>query len=118
MREGQKNSITLESLLGLLWTFSAFGGNITLLHSTSVQFQLCINIILTIANCHLTNVLIGFNLIYYLKFQSNVTGEHTCMVLKPLNNDDIESSASDKLGFFSPYYQGLFNFPLLVSLEG
>lgn len=39
-----------------------------------------------------------------------MTGEHTCMVLKPLNNDDIESSGSDQLGFFSPFYKGLSNF--------
>lgn len=36
---------------------------------------------------------------------SNVTGEHTCMVLKPLNVDDIESNGSDELGFFSHFYQ-------------
>lgn len=35
---------------------------------------------------------------------SNVTGEHTCMVLKPLNSDDIETSGSDDLGFFRPFY--------------
>lgn len=29
------------------------------------------------------------------------------MVLKPLNNDDIEASGSDKWGFFEPFYQGL-----------
>lgn len=38
--------------------------------------------------------------------QSAVTGEHTCMVLKPLNNEDIESSDLDQWGFFSPFYQG------------
>ncbi|XP_051114910.1 RNA cytidine acetyltransferase 1-like [Andrographis paniculata] len=36
---------------------------------------------------------------------NNVTGEHTCMVLKPLNNDDTESNGSDELGFFRPFYQ-------------
>ncbi|KAL0424444.1 UNVERIFIED_CONTAM: RNA cytidine acetyltransferase 1 [Sesamum radiatum] len=36
---------------------------------------------------------------------SSVTGEHTCMILKPLNNDDIESSGSEQLGFFSHFYQ-------------
>ncbi|KAI3892901.1 hypothetical protein MKX03_012417 [Papaver bracteatum] len=34
-----------------------------------------------------------------------VTGEHTCMVIKPLTNDDIEASESDEWGFFSPFYQ-------------
>ncbi|OWM91385.1 hypothetical protein CDL15_Pgr017303 [Punica granatum] len=34
-----------------------------------------------------------------------VTGEHTCMILKPLNNDDIDVSGSDELGFFSPFYR-------------
>ncbi|KAK6118419.1 hypothetical protein DH2020_047836 [Rehmannia glutinosa] len=36
---------------------------------------------------------------------SSVTGEHTCMLLRPLNNDDIESSGSDQLSFLSPFYQ-------------
>ncbi|KAI3878026.1 hypothetical protein MKW98_008303 [Papaver atlanticum] len=34
-----------------------------------------------------------------------VTGENTCMVIKPLTNDDIEASGSDEWGFFSPFYQ-------------
>ncbi|WCJ31748.1 RNA cytidine acetyltransferase [Euphorbia peplus] len=36
---------------------------------------------------------------------NTVTGEHTCMVLKPLNNDDIEVGEADEWGFFSPFYQ-------------
>lgn len=28
------------------------------------------------------------------------------MVLKPLDNDDIEASGTDDLGFFSPFYYG------------
>jgi hypothetical protein len=28
------------------------------------------------------------------------------MVLKPLNNDDIEYSGSDQWGFFGPFYDG------------
>jgi N-acetyltransferase 10 len=39
-------------------------------------------------------------------FQSAVTGEHTCMVLRPLNSDDIEVSESNKHGFLDPFYQG------------
>ncbi|KAK4430637.1 RNA cytidine acetyltransferase 1 [Sesamum alatum] len=42
---------------------------------------------------------------YISPFPSSVTGEHTCMILKPLNNDDIESSGSEQLGFFSHFYQ-------------
>lgn len=38
-----------------------------------------------------------------------MTGEHTCMVLKPLNNDDIQANGSDHWGFFGPFYQGRFN---------
>ncbi|AQK92442.1 RNA cytidine acetyltransferase 1 [Zea mays] len=38
-------------------------------------------------------------------FQSAVTGEHTCMVLRPLNSDDIEVSESNKHGFLDPFYQ-------------
>lgn len=30
------------------------------------------------------------------------------MVLKPLSNDDIETSGSDELGFLGPFYQGAF----------
>lgn len=44
-----------------------------------------------------------------------MTGEHTCMVLKPLNNDEIEVSGSDEWGFFSPFYQGQSYFNLTVS---
>ncbi|KAA8530952.1 hypothetical protein F0562_005681 [Nyssa sinensis] len=42
---------------------------------------------------------------YIGQIPSTVTGEHTCMVLKPLNNDDIEASGSDQWGFFGPFYQ-------------
>ena len=33
--------------------------------------------------------------------QNAVTGEHTCMVIKPLNNDDVEFGE-----FFTRYYNG------------
>jgi len=41
--------------------------------------------------------------------QSAVTGEHTCMLLKPLtlSNDEFEVDESDELGFFAPFYKGL-----------
>ncbi|KAJ8768500.1 hypothetical protein K2173_022593 [Erythroxylum novogranatense] len=42
---------------------------------------------------------------YIGQIPSTVTGEHTCMVLKPLNSDDIEASGSDEWGFFGPFYQ-------------
>ncbi|KAL7089884.1 hypothetical protein ACP275_12G004500 [Erythranthe tilingii] len=42
---------------------------------------------------------------YISHVPSSMTGEHTCMVLKALHNDDIESSGSGPLGFFSPFYQ-------------
>ncbi|CAF2115947.1 unnamed protein product, partial [Brassica oleracea var. botrytis] len=38
--------------------------------------------------------------------QSAVTGEHTCMLLKPLNKDEFEVSESNELGFFGPFYTG------------
>ncbi|XP_059432015.1 RNA cytidine acetyltransferase 1-like [Corylus avellana] len=47
----------------------------------------------------------GFAPFYIGQIPSAVTGEHTCMVLKPLNNDDIEDSGSDKWGFFGPFYE-------------
>ncbi|KAL6502634.1 hypothetical protein OROHE_024287 [Orobanche hederae] len=36
---------------------------------------------------------------------SGVTGEHSCMLVRPLNNDDIVSDGSDQLSFFRPFYQ-------------
>lgn len=42
---------------------------------------------------------------YIGQIPSTVTGEHTCMVLKPLNNDEIEASESAQWGFFGPFYQ-------------
>lgn len=42
---------------------------------------------------------------YIGQIPSTVTGEHTCMVLKPLNNDEIEANESSQLGFFGPFYQ-------------
>lgn len=43
---------------------------------------------------------------FYVGHNPNaVTGEHTCMVLKPLDNDEIETSGTDEWGFFGPFYQ-------------
>lgn len=42
---------------------------------------------------------------YICQIPNNVTGEHTCMVLKPLNSDDFEVNGSDEWGFFGPFYQ-------------
>ncbi|KAH7686431.1 tRNA(Met) cytidine acetyltransferase protein [Dioscorea alata] len=42
---------------------------------------------------------------YIGQIPSAVTGEHTCMVLKPLNNDEIEVSEPGQLGFLSPFYE-------------
>ncbi|KAI3748538.1 hypothetical protein L6452_11677 [Arctium lappa] len=42
---------------------------------------------------------------YICEVPNSVTGEHTCMVLKPLDTDDIEVSGSDELGFFGPFYR-------------
>ncbi|PPD97992.1 hypothetical protein GOBAR_DD04989 [Gossypium barbadense] len=36
---------------------------------------------------------------YICQIPNNVTGEHTCMVLKPLNNDDFEVSGCDEWEF-------------------
>lgn len=38
--------------------------------------------------------------------QNAMTGEHSCMVLKPLNTDDIETNETEQLGFFGPFYKG------------
>ncbi|KAI4383508.1 hypothetical protein MLD38_009339 [Melastoma candidum] len=42
---------------------------------------------------------------YIGQIANTVTGEHSCMVLKPLNNDDLEGNESDDWGFFSPFYK-------------
>ncbi|KAF5799022.1 putative tRNA(Met) cytidine acetyltransferase [Helianthus annuus] len=42
---------------------------------------------------------------YLCEIPNSVTGEHTCMMLKPLDTDDIEVRGSDELGFFGPFYQ-------------
>nr|XP_043632859.1 RNA cytidine acetyltransferase 2-like [Erigeron canadensis] len=42
---------------------------------------------------------------YICEIPNSVTGEHTCMMLKPLDNDEIEVNGSDKLGFFGPFYR-------------
>ncbi|OIW18193.1 hypothetical protein TanjilG_31313 [Lupinus angustifolius] len=42
---------------------------------------------------------------YIGQIPNTVTGEHTCMVLKPLLNDEIEVDGSNEWGFFGPFYQ-------------
>ncbi|CAN8254323.1 unnamed protein product [Cochlearia groenlandica] len=42
---------------------------------------------------------------YVSQIPSTVTGEHTCMLLKPLKNDELEVSESEELGFFAPFYK-------------
>lgn len=48
--------------------------------------------------------------------QSAVTGEHTCMVLKSLNNDEIEVGESGQSGFLAPFYQGEILLCCMLSL--
>ncbi|PWA51563.1 hypothetical protein CTI12_AA460840 [Artemisia annua] len=50
---------------------------------------------------------------YLCEVPNSVTGEHTCMMLKPLYTDDIQANDnSDELGFFDPYHRGLHTFLL------
>ncbi|KAL3613465.1 hypothetical protein CASFOL_042728 [Castilleja foliolosa] len=42
---------------------------------------------------------------YISHVPSPVTGEHNCMLVRPLKNNDIESNGLDEFDFFSPYYQ-------------
>eukprot|EP00252_Welwitschia_mirabilis_P011487 TRINITY_DN25743_c0_g1_i2.p1 TRINITY_DN25743_c0_g1~~TRINITY_DN25743_c0_g1_i2.p1 ORF type:complete len:908 (-),score=163.33 TRINITY_DN25743_c0_g1_i2:567-3083(-) len=42
---------------------------------------------------------------YISQIPSAITGEHTCMMLKPLDNDEIEPSEKALGGFFEPFYQ-------------
>ncbi|KAL5703564.1 hypothetical protein ACHQM5_022097 [Ranunculus cassubicifolius] len=46
---------------------------------------------------------------YIGQIPTAVTGEHTCMVIKPLNNDDVEVNNEDEWGFFTPFYQDFRN---------
>ncbi|MED6133605.1 hypothetical protein PIB30_029658 [Stylosanthes scabra] len=47
----------------------------------------------------------GFAPFYLGQIPNAVTGEHTCMILKPLNNDEIEVDGSNQWGFFGPFYE-------------
>ncbi|KAJ6803117.1 RNA cytidine acetyltransferase 1-like [Iris pallida] len=42
---------------------------------------------------------------YIGQIPNNVTGEHSCMLLRPLNNDEIETDGSAQYGFLAPFYQ-------------
>ncbi|KAH9311211.1 hypothetical protein KI387_026246, partial [Taxus chinensis] len=42
---------------------------------------------------------------YIGQIPSAITGEHTCMMLKPLDNDEIEYKGKGPGGFFEPFYQ-------------
>ncbi|KAG0484369.1 hypothetical protein HPP92_008448 [Vanilla planifolia] len=47
----------------------------------------------------------GFVSLYISQIPNAVTGEHTCMVLRPLESDDIENVDSNQFGFLEPCYQ-------------
>ncbi|XP_078428150.1 RNA cytidine acetyltransferase 1-like [Wolffia australiana] len=42
---------------------------------------------------------------YVSQIPNAETGEHTCMIIKPLNNDDIDSDDKGDYGFMLPFYQ-------------
>nr|GEU87867.1 retrovirus-related Pol polyprotein from transposon TNT 1-94 [Tanacetum cinerariifolium] len=44
--------------------------------------------------------------------KSSVTGEHMCMLLKPLTTGDIEVNGTGEMGFFGPYYRGAW--PVMI----
>ncbi|KAK9283235.1 hypothetical protein L1049_011471 [Liquidambar formosana] len=46
-----------------------------------------------------------FSPFYISDNPNNMTGEHSCMVIKPLNTDEIEYSGAGPFGFFTPFYQ-------------
>ncbi|KAI3992686.1 hypothetical protein MKX01_008008 [Papaver californicum] len=50
------------------------------------------------------SIMLKFAPFHICQTPNAVTSEHTCMVIKPLTNDDIETSGSDEWGFFSPLY--------------
>ncbi|XP_039686027.1 RNA cytidine acetyltransferase 1 [Medicago truncatula] len=45
-----------------------------------------------------------FSPFYIGQIPNTVTGEHSCMVLKPLNNDEIEVDGSNHQDFFRPFH--------------
>ncbi|CAL5425620.1 unnamed protein product [Camellia sinensis] len=46
-----------------------------------------------------------FSPFYICDHPNNVTGEHSCMVLKPLNTDEIKDSGNGPVGFLGPFHQ-------------
>ncbi|KAI8541121.1 hypothetical protein RHMOL_Rhmol08G0037700 [Rhododendron molle] len=42
---------------------------------------------------------------YICYHPNNVTGEHSCIVLKPLNTSDIENTGNGPVGFLTSFYQ-------------
>ncbi|KAH7837333.1 hypothetical protein Vadar_012678 [Vaccinium darrowii] len=42
---------------------------------------------------------------YICDHPNNVTGEHSCIVLKPLNTSDIENTGNGPVGFLTSFYQ-------------
>jgi hypothetical protein len=53
------------------------------------------------------------NLSYFLRLfdvailQNEITGEHTCIVLRPLQSDDVEGVAGVSGGWLNPFNQGV-----------
>lgn len=47
----------------------------------------------------------NFTPFYIGQIPNAVTGERTCMALRPLNNDEIEVGGSSQCGFLEPFYQ-------------
>ncbi|KAL0907551.1 hypothetical protein M5K25_021966 [Dendrobium thyrsiflorum] len=47
----------------------------------------------------------NFTPFYIGQIPNAVTGEHTCMVLRSLKNDEIEVDGSSQCGFLEPFYQ-------------
>ncbi|XP_076899312.1 RNA cytidine acetyltransferase 1-like [Bidens hawaiensis] len=68
------------------------------LHYLGVSFGLTLDLFRFWRRCK-------FAPFYLCQIPNPVTGEHTCMMLKPLHTDDIEVTGSDELGFVAPFYQ-------------
>lgn len=110
MNDDLRGFTTLVSHLVLLWICSGSGESITLLRSTLAKSQLRTTPPPFLLDCLCDSISCsGFvTVVYSLCLdQSAVTGEHTCMLLKPLKNDELEVNESEELGFFAPFYKGL-----------
>ncbi|CAN1345012.1 RNA cytidine acetyltransferase 1 [Linum perenne] len=75
------------------------------LHYLAVSFGLTLDLLRFWRKHKFAPFYIGQIPVEFRNSWSAITGEHTCMIIKPLHNDDVEANESEELGFFAPFYQ-------------